>query len=302
MGSFVRLSGRISGAALAVAVLMAAPSAALAQPTVGASLTVNVPCSTSALAAAITQANVSGVATTIVLPFSCTFNIFAPATAADGLPIITGNITLAGTQNSVIRRVPFAPSFRILEVAVGGTLGVSHVAIQNGITAGLGGGILNGGTLSVSQAKFSGNTAGNGGAVANSAAATATISGTLINNNTTTGVGGGGIINSGLLTLSGSTVNANTAPINGGGLNTQAAGITRIFQTTFTNNTSGSLGGGISNLGTTSLAGSQVRLNTGSAGGGIATGNNNVTLTNTIVRDNNPDNCSPLNTIPGCSN
>src|SRR6266571_3841882 len=185
MGSFVRLSGRISAAALAGAALMAAPSAALAQPTVG----------------------------------------------------------------------------------------VSHVAILNGITAGLGGGILNGGTLSVSQAKFSGNTAGNGGAIANSAAATATISATLINNNTTTGVGGGGIINSGLLTLSGSTVNANTAPINGGGLNTQAAGITRIFQTTFTNNTSGSLGGGISNLGTTSLVGSQVRLNTGSAGGGIATGN-----------------------------
>src|SRR6266568_3968939 len=206
MGSFVRLSGRISAAALAGAALMAAPSAALAQPTVGASQTVNVPCSTSALAAAITQAN------------------------------------------------------------------------------------------------FSGNTAGNGGAIANSAAATATISATLINNNTTTGVGGGGIINSGLLTLSGSTVNANTAPINGGGLNTQAAGITRIFQTTFTNNTSGSLGGGISNLGTTSLAGSQVRLNTGSAGGGIATGNNNITLTNTIVRDNTPDNCSPLNTIPGCSN
>src|SRR6266705_2633300 len=250
MGSFVRLSGRISAAALAGAALMAAPSAALAQPTVGASQTVNVPCSTSALAAAITQANISGVATTIVLPFSCTFDIFAPATAADGLPIITGNITLAGTQNSVIRRVPFAPSFRILEVAAGGTLGVSHVAILNGITAGL----------------------------------------------------GGGIINSGLLTLSGSTVNANTAPINGGGLNTQAAGITRIFQTTFTNNTSGSLGGGISNLGTTSLAGSQVRLNTGSAGGGIATGNNNITLTNTIVRDNTPDNCSPLNTIPGCSN
>src|SRR6266702_5173327 len=170
MGSFVRLSGRISAAALAGAALMAAPSAALAQPTVGASQTVNVPCSTSALAAAITQANISGVATTIVLPFSCTFDIFAPATAADGLPIITGNITLAGTQNSVIRRVPFAPSFRILEVAAGGTLGVSHVAILNGITAGLGGGILNGGTLSVSQAKFSGNTAGNGGAIANSAA------------------------------------------------------------------------------------------------------------------------------------
>ncbi len=38
-----------------------------------------------------------------------------------------------------------------------------------------------------------------------------------------------------------------------------------------TRNISGGLGGGISNLGTTSVDGSQIRLNVGSAGGGIAT-------------------------------
>ena len=65
---------------------------------------------------------------------------------------------------------------------------------------------------------------------------------------------------------------------------------------------SGGLGGGISNLGTTSLDGTLVRLNRGSGGGGIATGNNNVTLSVSIVSNNIPDNCNPLNTIRGCVN
>lgn len=42
--------------------------------------------------------------------------------------------------------------------------------------------------------------------------------------------------------------------------------------------------------------------NRGSSGGGIATGNTNVTLRGTVVRNNAPDNCNPLNTIPGCVN
>ncbi|HMH94424.1 MAG TPA: hypothetical protein VK586_25495, partial [Streptosporangiaceae bacterium] len=108
--------------------------------------------------------------------------------------------------------------------------------------------------------------------------------------------------NFGTLTLDGSIVTGNTAPINGGGLNTQSGGTSRISQSTFTRNTSGGLGGGISNLGTTSLAGSTVRLNKASSGGGIATGNTNVTLRGTTVAGNTPDNCSPLNTIQGCFN
>jgi hypothetical protein len=62
------------------------------------------------------------------------------------------------------------------------------------------------------------------------------------------------------------------------------------------------LGGGLSNLGTTKVTGTVIRLNKGSAGGGIATGNTQVTLRRTVVQDNIPDNCSPLNTIPGCDN
>jgi hypothetical protein len=149
-----------------------------------------------------------------------------------------------------------------LEVAAGGTLSLTNISVRNGSTAGLGGGIQNAGTLMLNQVTFSGNKAGNGGAVAITAGATASIFNTLFDENTTTGVGGGGIINSGMLTLTASTLSGNTAPINGGGLNTQAAGTSRITLSTFVHNVSGSLGGGMSNLGTTSIHVTRVQLNT----------------------------------------
>jgi hypothetical protein len=300
MGSFGRLSGNMAAAALAGAALTAALPAAHAQAVTGLQ-SITVPCSTSALAAAISTANSSG-ATAILLSGNCTYDITTPATAADGLPIITGRISLAGGANTVIRRSPTAPTaFRILDVAAGATLSLHGISVVNGRTSGLGGGIQNAGTLVLSQATLSGNTAGNGGALANIAGATATVSDTRMSDNTTTGVGGGGVINMGALTLTGSVLSGNSAPINGGGLNTQASGTSRISQSTIVRNVSGSLGGGISNLGTTSLDGTRVELNTGSSGGGIATSNNNVTLGNSLVRYNTPDNCSPLGTIPGCA-
>jgi hypothetical protein len=44
-----------------------------------------------------------------------------------------------------------------------------------------------------------------------------------------------------------------------------------------------------------------VERNQATIGGGIA-GNSRTTLINSIVRNNIPDNCAPLNTIPGCVN
>ena len=97
-----------------------------------------------------------------------------------------------------------------------------------------------------------------------------------------------------------SSLSDNHVPINGGGLNTQPSGISHLIQSQFTRNVAGGLGGGISNLGTTTLDRTSVRFNRGSAGGGIATGNTNVTLVRSTVTDNIPDNCNPVGTIPGC--
>jgi hypothetical protein len=300
MGSFVRRPGIMAGVALAGAALTLAAPAAAAQATAAVPGVINVPCSASALKTAIITANGGGAAL-LVLSANCTYTIVAPTSATDGLPPITGNFGLVGGGNTVIRRSPAAlSSFRVLEVNSGASLVVSNLAIVNGKTAGLGGGILNGGTLRIRNVTFFKNSAGNGGALSNSAGATAILNNATMSLNKTTGVGGGGIINFGTLTLAESSLSGNKALINGGGLNTQPGGISHIIRSQIVSNVSGGLGGGVSNLGTTTISGSSVRFNKGSSGGGIATGNTNVTLTQSTVTSNKPNNCNPLNTIPGC--
>jgi hypothetical protein len=295
MKSIVKVA---SGVALAAGMLtvLPAPSALASKAQV-----VRVPCSASALSDAITTANGGG-ATLLRLAPNCPYEITTPATPETGLPTITGNIIMLGGPRTTISRAAAATDFRILSVDAGASLRLQSVTIQNGSTTGTGGGIQNAGTLRLAGVTLTGNTAGNGGAIANVAGATATIVASRLTENTTTSVGGGGIINLGTLTTVQSVISRNTAPVNGGGVNTQPNGNTRLVASVVERNTSGSLGGGISNLGTTLVDRSVVRLNQGSAGGGIATGNSNVTLRSSVVRNNTPDNCSPQNTIPGCVN
>ncbi|WP_203887803.1 hypothetical protein [Planotetraspora kaengkrachanensis] len=261
-----------------------------------------VPCDAATLVTEIQAANTAGVATLLLAP-NCIYNYATGTTPSDALPIITGDVTLVGGLNTTIRRDPAAPGFRILEVASGATLRVRNVSILGGSTSGLGGGIQNAGTVVLEHTILAGNRAMNGGAFANLAGATAMISHSVLKENTAASVGGGAAINfAGTLTLSDVILTRNSAPINGGALNTQPGGVSNLVKSIVRNNTSGSPGGGISNLGTLNLDGTVVGQNRGSGGGGIATANANVTLRNSIVNDNSPDNCSPPNTIPGCVN
>jgi hypothetical protein len=295
--SFTKLPGGVAVAALAGAALVAGPAAAHAQ----SAATVQIPCRASALVSAISNAN-SGSGGIIVLPANCNYDITAAAAPGDGLPVITGHVVLAGAHNTAIRRRA-ATNFRLFDVAAGGSLSLTSVTVDGGSTAGLGGGIQNAGTVVLSRAVFTNNTAGNGGGLANNAGGTVHVSDSEFERNTTTGVGGGAIINFADLTVSGSGMSRNTAAINGGAVNTQPGGTTRLTSVTISENSSTGLGGGVSNLGTTVLTGSTVTRNRASGGGGIASGNTNITLRGgTVVRNNIPDNCNPLNTIPGCVN
>ena len=236
-----------------------------------------------------------------MLPANCNYDITTAAAPGDGLPVITGHVVLAGAHNTAIRRRA-AATFRLFDVAAGGSLSLTSITVDGGHSTGLGGGIQNAGTVVLSQAVFTNNTGSNGGALANNASGTMRVSDTVFERNAATSVGGGAIINFADLTVTGSILSRNTAPINGGAVNTQPGGTTRLTSVTISENTSVGLGGGLSNLGTTVLTGSTVTHNQGSGGGGIATGNTNVTLRATVVRNNTPDNCNPLNTIPGCVN
>jgi hypothetical protein len=222
------------------------------------------------------------------------------------LPPITGNVTIIGGPSTTLQRDPSIAVARILRVDAGGRLDLEDVFVLNGVGPGAGGGgILNNGTLVLRSDTLSGNTGPNGGALANGAAANALISRTVIGANSTAGTGGG-IINLGSLTLSESRLSGNTSGVDGGGVATVSGGTTHLIQSTVDHNLATGTGGGVYNAGTTSLNRTLVERNQAvNAGGGggirnVAPGT--VTLSVSIVRNNTPDNCSPLNTIPGCVN
>lgn len=258
-----------------------------------------VACSTTELVNAINAANLSPNSTVTLSP-NCTYLFTTPTTSSEALPPITGKVTVIGGENTVIARSESAAMFRIFTVNNGATLTVKNLQIKNGFTSGLGGGILNDGTLTLERVTMTNNKAGNGGGFSTTSGATTSVLGSEFVLNTTTSVGGGAFINFGTTTASKSRFRENTSPINGGAINTQPNGTTTISSSDFSYNTSGGLGGTLSNLGILNIDHSQIQENTGTSGGAIATGNSNVNLSVMKIVNNNPDNCSPLNTIEGC--
>lgn len=293
----------ISGGLVAVAL---AGAAVVATAPVAEAQTIVVPCSTPALVNAINTANTRATAT-LRLSANCTYNITTPATVIDGLPVITRNLTIVGGPRTTIRRDPsVAAIFRVFEVAAGARLSVAGIFILNGNSgaASSGGGILTNtnSILVLDRVTMAGNAASAGGAVA-IVAGRAAISRSVFTANSAINFGGGAIfaIGPSILNLAASLVNANVAPVDGGGLNIQPGATANITQSTFSINQSGSAGGGIAALGRGTLTRTLVERNHAAVGGGIA-GNSRTTLIESIVRNNVPDNCAPVNTIPGCVN
>ena len=305
MGSFARTAGGIGAAVLAGAALTMAQAPVQA----AARKQVVVPCSSPALAAAITAANATSA--TLFLAANCTYDITTAATATDALPIITGNVRLVGGPSTTIRRNPAAGAVRILEVATTGTLRVDGIFILNGApgAAVTGGGIQNAGSLTLNQVTLSGNTTTTaaGGGVNNAASGQATILRTIISGNTATGGSGAGVNNAGSLTIRETRLSANNATdaaTGGGGLTTQTGATSSVIQSTLDHNTTTGSGGGIRNLGNTLVDHTLIELNAATISGGgifnLAPGT--VTIFTSTIRNNTPNNCFPLNSIAGCTN
>ncbi|MGO4759051.1 hypothetical protein AB4212_62335, partial [Streptomyces sp. 2MCAF27] len=172
----------------------------------------------SGLISAINDANSTGLGVIQLTP-NCVYTLTGPAVSPgtngpDGLPVITGNVTLIGANTTITRGS--ATAFRIAEVAPGGTLTLNGITVSNGsaTTAGTGingGGILDAGTLRLTSSVVTGNLASNVGGgieVANNAVLDLTSSQVTHN---TAGDGGGIHINSaGTLSATSSQISDNT--------------------------------------------------------------------------------------------
>src|SRR5229473_3483470 len=107
-------------------------------------------------------------------------------------------------------------------VNFGVTATIQDMTIQNGSAPAFGGGgILNYGTLTLSNSTLSGNSATyDGGGILNNGRGTVTISNSRLSGNSASGgyyASGGGIFNSGTATISNSTLSDNRATYYGGG-------------------------------------------------------------------------------------
>lgn len=157
--------------------------------------------------------------------------------------VLTGNIARYGSGGGITTSLPTI-------------LTVRNSRFSSNVAAGQGGGIWNnGGTVTVSDSTFSGNSAYKGGGIHNHGALT--VSSSTFSGNT--GGYGGGIFNDSGLTVSGSTFSGNTAR-SGGGISNY--GTLTVSASTFSGNAATISGGGIFNAGTLTLRGCTVKGNT----------------------------------------
>lgn len=307
MGSVTR---RSSGIATAALILAGMPVTAA-----HARQVVYVPCSTTALVSAINTANTAG-SGTLELASGCDYVLTTAAGSGrgpDGLPLITGDLSIIGGTSTRIVRPPTAALFRILEVSAGAELTLRNVFVLGGKTDAMvatndtGGGILNSrGIVVLSHTTISGNTADNGAAISNDSGRMS-VEYSLIDDNATlpSGGGGGAVYNDGSLTVRFSIVSGNRANTNGGGIYNGQGGVTELARTTVTGNTAGAEGGGIYEAvdGRLRLERTLVEHNTATNGGGIfnAGSAGRVTSTGSLVRTNVPNNCAPAGSVPHCT-
>lgn len=176
-----------------------------------------------------------------------------------------------------------------------GTLNITNSTISNNTASfqnGAGGGIsvgsaifnLTGSTVTGNSATFTGGiSVGGTGALLNS---------TITNNHAASAGGGLGVSSNGNITLTDTTINGNSiAGVNGNGGGISNNGRVTLINSTVSNNSATS-GGGIFTAGGLTTSGSTINLNTATNGAGIynnagGTTNTPVTLTNSLIRDNN---------------
>jgi len=259
------------------------------------------------LRAAIEEANaLAGTDTITLLANTYTLTLGTELTISTDL-ILNG----AGSGDTIIQAATSSAdaTSRVFNIT-GGTVAISGVTIQNGKPSDAGGGILNSGSLTLTNTTVTDNTGSSGGGIYNfwtltlsnstisgnksnfdgggiyNGEGTVTLTDSTVRDNS--GTFGGGIRNTAILILTNSTIIGNTA-YSGGGISNSFSGTVFVTSSTITSNTAGEDAGGILNSsGPLTLTNSTVSGNSaGDDGGGIYSGNfGTVTLTNSTVSGN----------------
>ncbi|MGA9720945.1 MAG: choice-of-anchor Q domain-containing protein, partial [Candidatus Binatus sp.] len=214
-------------------------------------------------------------------------------TLTSGVLEIPHNLTISGpgAANLAVSGNHASPVFKIDS---GATVSISDLTIENG-TGGDGGGIENGGTLTLSGSVVSGNHAtALGGGLYNGGGATVTD--TSFVSNSTDGQGGGIFNDGGTMTLTSSTLSGNSTKNQGGGI-FNGAGTLTVTNTTIAGNDGTTGGGGIYNSGN-GTSGALIVINTtiynNSASTLVACGIDGDPLASTTLKNTVLANC-PMN-------
>lgn len=204
---------------------------------------------------AVTQANLDS-GDTISVPASTT-----PYTLAHGPLALTQNATLTGA-GAAGTAINGNSATQILTVASPASVTVSAVKLENGVSAGRGGGaeVFPGASLTLSDDTLTGNSATNGGGAIEDQGAL-TVQNSLITNNSVAPQAGGAIevtnyANSGNVSaqVTGTTISGNSASANGGAISESNDGSAStsfvsvaVVESALLDNATAGTGGAISN-------------------------------------------------------
>ncbi len=181
------------------------------------------------------------------------------------------NLTILGTEGDPTAVVVDGNAAGSVFTIGSNTVVINSITIQNGSTAGNGGGINNAGTLMITNSVVQNNTATNGGGIFNSNTLTAD-GGSTISGNTATEEGGGLWNSTGTATIDSTTISGNTASAGNNGGNDQGGG--GVF-----NN------GGTLDIDNATISGNTATVNLGN-GGGLMTVGGIVTIDNSTIDGN----------------
>jgi fibronectin-binding autotransporter adhesin len=213
--------------------------------------------STGSLRWAVAQANALPGPATITFDPSFSGSPHTITLTSGPLTLMNGFQTTITGPGASLLTVSGNNASQVFVVYGGVTASLSGLTISQGLAPWWenGSGLLNAGTLTLTNDTLSGNSGG--GALSNSGSLT--LSGSTVSNNTAHG-----IFNSGTLAVTSSTISGNSATNGGGVFNSGTATVT-------TSTVSGNSGGGIFSTGTLAVSRSTLSGNSGSSfGGGIS--------------------------------